>query len=64
MCIDVDPVWSYGMCWKDCCRESVCGVCVCEGNSAAVGEEEGLSEWRECREGFEREEREPKCECE
>lgn len=36
------------MCWKLCCRESVCGDCVCEGGydvygkSAVVGLEFGL----------------------
>ena len=44
------------MCWKECWRESVCGVWVwlCgwvwDGNSPAVGEEPGLSEWYDWRE--------------
>ena len=47
---------SYGTCWKECWRDKVCGVCVCEGNSAAVGLELGLKECKECNEGFDREE--------
>ena len=37
------------MCWYECWRESVWGVCVWEGNSGAVGLELGLiecNEWR------------------
>ena len=40
---------SYGMCWYECWRESVCGVCVCDGKSGAVGLELGLIECSECR---------------